>query len=367
MNFENQSIWDFVTSESLGEFEKNSEDLVARKNLKLRSLTFHSKENPIKIIKQNNPRNYDFKVEEKDGYAKVSLEREIQHASYEKGYRVLKGSFVIFKNSEEDVWTATTPDGEDFYENAVNPFIRMFRPDFSMSYLTSEEMRKVLEVIEDRINGKVMSDKIIFYSRNQEANMSFETSDFQTAFNKAEEEDGYVDKIEFYLDTNSGEEFRGYLTRHGHTRYISGNKEFYYNHLLENLAESISKKTKLFRDREKEANSEDGNTIEIKFDRNTIEDTKDNKRVIDVLQKIKKSSVVVYHDNPYLHASVLSYEDGTSADVFITNDDTISIIPGFKASEDGLMKIADQISQGFEEGKVRNKVEKEKNFEYYFD
>ena len=141
----------------------------------------------------------------------------------------------------------------------------------------------------------------------------------------------------------------------------------YLDTLLPGIAEQLSDKDTLFKNRTRQYGSRDTDRLEIQYEEGAIQGVEENKRLVKALRGLPRSSITVYHDNPYLHASLLDFDDGTNVDVYLTSDHNISIIPGFNASRKSLSRICNQINKGFFEGDVVAPEDQEdRSFGEYF-
>jgi len=350
-----QNLLDFSNVDSLGYIRAVANEIPGT----IRAISFISSGNPIKIFDNKEYLEFSIESEEYDDYWDVKLDRVIEQSE-----RHLSGSFVLFNNFE-DVWTALTLGGRDFHKNGLLRFLEVSSPEISIPYLSSEELRILFNSLDDDLNGRIIADKAIVYSHDRESSIHYEEREYYEVFNEAEEHNKYVDKLQFYLDSPRLS-FRSYLTRKGESRFIGGSSEIYFNVFLDKLSKLISEKGELFEGKGREYGSKEAKPLEIKFDESVISDVNDNLELIKALDGVPKSNLTIYHKNPYLHASIMDYIDGSSADVFITSESKISIVPGFEASRDSLIRLCDNIVQGFREGEVRESVRKEKRFDDYF-
>jgi antitoxin component of MazEF toxin-antitoxin module len=81
-------------------------------------------------------------------------------------------------------------------------------------------------------------------------------------------------------------------------------------------------------------------------------DKRQNRRLISVLRGLADSALSVTHPNPYLHASLVDYSDGSSYDVWVTNNTSVLIVPKRRASAASLERVCNHICEEFEEGHV---------------
>jgi len=365
MSEKETKIWDLIEVEELKSYKNKSKNFIEKTGTPCRSVTFYSDKNPIEYFKEIDENEYKIDIIEKSDFWKISLTRKIKNKNYEKGYRLVEGDFIIY-NDIENIWTASTTKGRDFFDHALKRFLEIFSPNISISYLSTEEMRKLFEAIDNEINGEITVDKAIVYSHQKEGSISFETRTYHEVFNDAKNQNKYLDKIKFSIDL-AEKSFQGYLSRRGESRYISGPEPIYYDYILQSLAKLICDKGQLFTNKSREFGSKESNPIEIVFKESAIKGPEDNLKVIRALKQVKSSSITVYHKNPYLHTSIMDFTDGSSADVFITSDRSISIIPSFNSSRNSLMKICDNITKEFQEGEIiEGKRNTQKSFDSFF-
>lgn len=92
--------------------------------------------------------------------------------------------------------------------------------------------------------------------------------------------------------------------------------------------------------------------IQIAFDRGIFEDKGQNQRLIRVLRKLPDASLSVFHANPFLHASVVDYTDGSSYTLWITSNAAITVVPALKSSDRALGRLCNHINEHFAEGVI---------------
>ena len=85
-----------------------------------------------------------------------------------------------------------------------------------------------------------------------------------------------------------------------------------------------------------------------------LADKSQNHRLIRVLRKLPDASISVYHPNPFLHASVVDYMDGSSYAIWITDSTAITVIPELKATTQSLGRLFNHINEHFGEGTIRD-------------
>lgn len=368
---ESTNLYEFSEMSDLNTLYRWANEAIVQEGDPVRSLTFIIDEPPERIFSENAPTGFSVEIEKREEFLRVDLTRRIKGSGEdynEDGFKILSGAVYVFDHQDTQAHTAFAVSDREFFNQAVRRYIQGLPPAVSISFLSTDELYQLLSKLSDDINGTLYVTKGVTKSPNGDTEVKyFENSRYFELFNIEEvsEQNYYVDKIEFEL-RQSQHNFKGQLSRKGASRYNSGNESIYFNKILPNLAQLLSAKGDLFNNKAREYGSREAETIEITYDEGAIKGREENIRLINTLEGLKRSSITVYHKNPYMHASVLDYEDGTNADVFLTSDRRVSIVPGFNASRKSLSRICDRINQGFLEGTVSEGQEHSKEPEEYF-
>lgn len=365
------TLLDWTEIDSIPMLGQYTEQRVKQEDDPVRAITFISERSPTKIFDEYSPTGFRVNLENHEEFVTGTLTRRLkgQGEDYdEDGYRYLEGEFYLFPHDEPDLYTAFSISDNDFYKLGLKRYLQSLPPELSMSFLESGDLRRLFEVLDDSIDGNIIATRAVIKSPGANTDVRyFDNTSYFEVFNSEEviEQNYYVDKMEFELK-QSAREFSGQVSRRGESRFVNGECNIYFQYLLKNLASLLSDKGDIFTNRSREYGSRDAEPIQINYREGAIEGREENRKLIGALDGLSESSVTVYHDNPYMHASVLDYNDGTTADVFLTSDSNISIIPGFNASRHSLTRIADQILEGFREGELSVGREPERDFDDYF-
>jgi len=366
-----QSLYDFADIGTMADLQGRSADLIDSEENPIRAITFIADRDPLDIIEEGVlPNGFTVDFERRDEFITGSLSRRLKGSGEdydEDGYRTLVNDIYLVSHNPVEMYTIYAISDRDYFQHCLKPFIQGLPSAVAMSFLSTDELRRLFEELESQVDGQIMATKAVVKSRSDTNVHYFEDSRYTAVFqhNEVVEQNFYVDKVEFELK-RSEKRMTGQISRRGESRFVAGNMEIYFGTLLNAFATLLSEKGNLFENKAREYGSRETDRIEIEYENGAIEGTEENIRLIEALDGLSKSSVNVYHKNPYMHASVLDYQDGTTADVFLTSDTNISIIPGFNASKKTLSRICDQINEAFLEGEVVEGETVSKDFEDYF-
>jgi hypothetical protein len=77
--------------------------------------------------------------------------------------------------------------------------------------------------------------------------------------------------------------------------------------------------------------------------------------VLTEVAKLSRTTLAVFHRNPYLHFALTDEADGSNFDVMVTQPDAIDVYPGFRASPGAIARLVDYISDRFGGDRVANR------------
>lgn len=328
-------------------------------------------QNPIEVIDEVRYRldDSDVVVSDQGDHYRIDLSRVIERSDIEGGQRVVEGSFALFRHSGSNIWTAVTGHGPDFYKRGLEWLFKRTEPDVSNFYIDSGSIRSVIQSWEHTLASdiQILAVETVAYSHTDEGNISYETRPYREAFLAAEEDNRYVDKIKFVA---RGDEERivlkGFISRGGHLKLLQGSVSMFFDTILPHYATEGQKKVDVVTDKERSSETGEVNQIELNFEEAIFGDVSDNERLIKALEGLTNTNVTVYHNNPYAHVSVLDLIDGSSCDVFVTEPDTVSIVPSYKGSPNSLMRISEQLSRELDEGRFASMEQPDYEFADFF-
>lgn len=326
---------------------------------KVTFLTFHARGDCAKLMGRPAPEEFRVEREQHDGFSLYDLTRVISRADIEGGSRTVSGTFGLYKDVAEDIWTAFTSEGPDFLKSGLIRFVESFRPTIATIHLTSEQLRHLFEHLEEATGCKILVTKAVLYSHREEGAIDFKERSYQELFNFAEDEDDYVDKIEYELKKDGETVFHAFTSRDGISYYYDGQIRYLRDTFLPALAATASRTSELFENRERDLATDLLKPLDIVFNRDVFASAEDNLRLIRALANVDRSGLAVLHKNPYLHVSILDFYDGTTFDIFATGSNRISIIPGYRSSVHALSRVTEQIFKDFQEGSIEEEPQPE--------
>jgi hypothetical protein len=137
------------------------------------------------------------------------------------------------------------------------------------------------------------------------------------------------------------------LRREAGATLYSGDFDLFADVVLTNMARAAFERRELLLDRERKLNVPVPQPIAVRTRGETFSRPEAVLDLLDVLERQRGTGVAVFHRNPYLHAAVTDYADGSSFDVFINDADELVVVPGYRATVGSLARLTDFIGERF--------------------
>lgn len=354
------SLIDFIDETEFDNLKLKIEEKVSSdKSLKLSVISVISDLDLVRILEETRIGKFKISIESAKDYWKIQVRRLIVRSDIENGKRTISGEVFVEKPRDGGkIWHLITTEGLDFQKNCLERVIDLLSPKISRFYLASDELRSIFTRFENS-GYTILVKKAVLYSHKEEGEISFKKLPYYLIFNEAEERDMYVDKVEFVTMKDHKFKFHGFVARGGTSKFIRGRISLYYEEFLPLLARFGEDKRRKLDRKGKNTKTFDLNPLALVFKEEVILDEGDIKRIVESLQKLPRSSILLYHSNPYLHLSLLDFIDGSSCDIFVSSPDKISIIPSHNSSLSSLMRVLNHLSKYFEEGEIVEKRRRE--------
>ncbi|MCY4490973.1 MAG: hypothetical protein OXC46_05850 [Thaumarchaeota archaeon] len=279
------------------------------------------------------------------------------------------GNVLIMSTSKSEIYFAITTESHIFVESVLRPFINSFYPEISRAFLSSQEIQQILEMLENKSNLKIITDKITAYKRishkigfnkkrqtgtsidSKESAVTYTGKPYKESFGDAISNDQWIDKIQFHLLRNDHKSMQCYFSRSSLFRFRYGFSPF-YQIVTPYIIELVEKKFKLYSNRSRTEDKTRPAPLVIALDHDMFEDMEQNSRFIQSMKKMTHVSTSTYHSNSYIHISLVDYLDGSSFDIWVLSANKITIVPQLRASHSSVARLLNHIFERFSEGKI---------------
>lgn len=298
--------------------------------------------------------------------------------SISKKDNIINGKFSILKTDFPAVYLLISHESSVFLKEALTKLLNKLYPYISRPFLSSYKLLQILRNLHRNFPEKTIRlRKIVSKSRilqkgarkKIESEIKWTDLSYEDAFRIAFEQDEWINSMDFeiiykkpYSEHDLFGQPKGYFTKE-----ITGSlsrsgvfkcKEefsFFYSTVIKDICEFAIKDINLFKDRARiKTSNYQPKPIVIEYEEDIFKDRTQNKKLINVINKLPKTAVSVFHANPYLHLSILDYQDLSSYDLWVLSNKRIVIVPQMRASYVSLNRLCNQIFTDFKEGEIKD-------------
>jgi hypothetical protein len=242
-------------------------------------------------------------------------------------------------------------------------------PMFSRLFLKTSELYKIFVTMEEQSGIVTNVFKSLDYSRigssseRIKKNIEWTNEPFRQVFRDVAERGGWVKKI--YFIAGKVEEKRGIKEPKRIFEAsissdllcsIEGNFQVFYEHFIKFSLRTLSDRLSYLTARSQSVEKKAAEPLVLKFDERLFEEGKWNERFIDIMSQMKNVMVTRYHPNPYVHVSLLDYQDGSSYGVWVVSSNEINIIPQSRATVASMNRLLSHIFENIKEGEITKYV-----------
>lgn len=369
-HLEDALYWIYKSPTEFDGLKNNIDNLLfGNYDLRFNTVIFSSKEDVIQLFNTKYSHEFQYQIKQLgNGIYSFELERKIEKSN------ILKGRFILIKYPIKSIYLIITHESNRFLKRGILKFLNTYYPKISQTYMESDYIFKILQKFEDRTDldgirivrvvkkGWVRSENAV---KKIESEIKWTDLSLTEIKQKISNDEEWIKSIDFLVPfkkapilKNSNRQDQNTFTklycisRNGLFQ-CSYNFSYMYQMVIEEIAKKAAYNLDLFDNRNlKKENNYRPNPLTIAFEFDLFKNKNENRRLIDVLNKISYSSLSVYHGNPYLHASYVDYKDGSSYDLWILSNDKITIIPQTRSTAAALDRLIESIFTGFREGRI---------------
>lgn len=137
-----------------------------------------------------------------------------------------------------------------------------------------------------------------------------------------------------------------HLRRTAGATFYSGDFAIFCDQVLRALARAVSSRHQLLSHRERRAHSPVV-PLSLALDGDYFSDMSSTGDLIQAVAELPRTTLAIFHRNPYLHFAATDEVDGSTFDVVVTDADRIDIYPGFRAEPTSIARLADHLADRF--------------------
>ena len=282
----------------------------------------------------------------------------------------ISGVLTVIDSDTPNFFRLITVSYSDFWEKIVKKLVRNLYPEAMPVFFKQDETRNALLSLQNFLGSSyqivisevTMKRKIIDESRPTTGKV--ETDRLWTklfvseAFEQALEGNYWFTSIQFDIRRmlRSTERFvkiaTGRIYKQGFINYDLRHNEI-ENSIIKTLEAFAAERLNFLSGRGlRERNFIPNVPLQITYGRDFFDEVSEVRRFGEVIAKFPKSTRAVYHANPYYHASVADFLDGSSFEIWILSSRRILIVPQAKCTPQALERLIAHVFSEFGEGEL---------------
>lgn len=296
---------------------------------------------------------------------------ELSHTVGRDAPRRYSGVVVVLPGSRPNLYRLTTISYTPFWNNVVIRLVRAAYPVATPTFFRQHEIRDSLLYLEAKLGAtrrinireaSMKSERVTDDQRRRAGEYDSERlwTDLavRDAFDQAKDRGLWFTSLKFEVElrTPGSDVFRSIA----HARiYKRGEIQFDYlyddisSDLLQHLEGYAANRLTLMSHRGlRERDYQPAQPLEILYSSDLFSRTAEVKRFADVIASYPHSTRAVYHGNPYYHASVADYLDGSSFDLWVLSSQRVIIIPQARATAQAIERLIGHIFTEYHEGEI---------------
>lgn len=147
------------------------------------------------------------------------------------------------------------------------------------------------------------------------------------------------------LTVNVGSRLSIHLRRHAGATFYRGDYGLFCSVVLHRLTVAAAERRELLTGRQRSRGEPIRESIVMRLPEGTFLAHAASGDLLTSVSAVRGVQVAVFHRNPYLHFAVTDYLDGSNCDVFVTDDDRLTLLPGYNASSGSLARVTDAMGE----------------------
>lgn len=272
----------------------------------------------------------------------------------------IDAKFFFWQDSVDQVVYLLSCHQRDAFTSGVSRLRDYAVSRIGRVFLRTGEMRKMLREIDESHPGA--SVRIREYvargliddpdsEKRVETDRIWTDEEYRSVFTRLSDENKWVSALT--VELRGSVQARGRLWNDG-SFSCHENFEAFHGIIVKRFKETVVSNREFFQNRGRsESPTGKSRPLVIAYEENVFSDNQENYRLSSVLEDLPESALSVFHPNPYFHASLIDYADGSSYEIWVTSPTEILVVPKKRATLESLERVCNHVCEDFEEGTIR--------------
>lgn len=279
--------------------------------------------------------------------------------------KTISGTVLILPTDCERVHLMFTLGSSEFVKEVLIPLLDRCNPRLFLPFVTSKSLAKVVlsaskqknvqdfEVSDVGARSRIENKK----SRRIRSERMWTEEPIENVLSILRERGQWLQSLSFHCKIQKGDDLTfcsGHMSRRCIFR-VQGDFQWFKDRVIDPTINEAVETMRFYSHRARvETPNNVPRPIVIEYSEPVFRDKSQNKRLIHSLNRLPKANISVIHANPYFHASVVDFTDGSSYEVWVLSENRIIVTPQFRATASSIERVCDHILSSFEEGDVKD-------------
>lgn len=241
-----------------------------------------------------------------------------------------------------------TPPFTDERWRRVERWIRALEPRVATIFLDEEDFEGICEALTaagrvevSRMTARVLADGSS-YTREWPEDEVFERPTYEQALDEV----APIAAVHS-LTLHVGALLSLHLRRVAGATFYSGDFGLFSEVVVAGLTAAAERRRNLLVGRERQLSAVPTSAVALDLATPIFGDPEAIRQLVVHMSDKRGLGIAVLHRNPYLHATVTDYLDGSNYDLFVTSESQLTIFPGYRATLGSLARTADALAERF--------------------
>jgi hypothetical protein len=277
------------------------------------------------------------------------------------------GIAALVRTHAPGIFAFVTGSPHEFIEGQLLRLLSGWADDLSPAFLTRDESICVLNALERAVPGAmIQSSRTVGYSRTDRAKIDYEITHVKRIYEKAAASRDLVASIRFQVVHSKYKRLLdATIDRYCHLRFHRGEIKLFAV-LVNEAAQQCANRHAFFKGRSPQAYDATPRPVDLLYKDGLLATREARVQLLDAIGEHSSWVINVHHHNPYLHSTVVNVADGSLVDVYVTEENRISLVPGPNASQHALTDITRRIFDSIDDAQVLEHVEQRIRLEDVF-
>jgi len=290
---------------------------------------------------------------------------DVRHSTADKEVAVVSLSrqdltchVAVLPSSQPGIWELITESKASSaeYQRVLSPVLDRLGSVIVGGWMSSKQLNGLLQDMEKSTSCRIKPSRVASKGRGRSSVDWLDASSLGLVLSELEQRRSTLKSLAFTLvdPTRGREVVKGSVTKLNRVSYKSGSFFALRKYLIDPMTLMLAQQTHSIESELSESPFE--KPIVFAFDAPQLGDRTSHERLLETVASLPRVAVSAFHMNPYMHVSVVDYDDGSTMDLFSNDASSVVFVPGPRCSSSAVLRVSSQLYSEFASGKLERAV-----------